>query len=327
MENSNPKISVIVPVYKAEAYLHRCVDSLLAQTFMIFEILLVDDGSPDRSGEICDEYAKKDSRVRVFHKENGGGSSARQCGMDNARGEYTIHADPDDWVEPNYLEELYKKAKDEDADMVICDFYKVYRNNVIYKNQKPNKLNADAVLRQLLGQQLHGACWNKLIRRNIYLQYDIRFPMDITVWEDLFVNCCVLHYQIKVSYLNRAFYYYDCYSNENSLVRSFIGSIVISQMNFVAHLTHVLDISLYESEFREVKYIVKKNVFAVDFFTKQDFFDLYKDIDARYILTHRKTVVSVFMLLSLLVNYEFFHTTYRLFSILRYRWKDCIKRI
>ena len=83
--NWQPSISVIIPVYKAEKYLHRCIDSLLAQTFTDFEILLIDDGSPDRSGEICDEYAAKDSRIRVIHKENGGVSSARQCGIDNAQ--------------------------------------------------------------------------------------------------------------------------------------------------------------------------------------------------------------------------------------------------
>lgn len=103
--NKVPKISVIVPVYKAEAYLHRCVDSIIAQTFTDWELLLVDDGSPDRSGDICDEYASKDARIRVFHKENGGVSSARQKGLDEAIGEYTIHADPDDWVEPTMLEE------------------------------------------------------------------------------------------------------------------------------------------------------------------------------------------------------------------------------
>ena len=103
-----PVISIIVAVYKAESCLRRCVDSLLAQTFQDYEILLVDDGSPDRSGEICDEYARKDNRVRVFHKENGGVASARQCGMNNARGEYVIHADPDDWVEPNMLGTIRK---------------------------------------------------------------------------------------------------------------------------------------------------------------------------------------------------------------------------
>lgn len=99
----NPKISVIVPVYKAEKYLHRCVDSILAQTFTDFEVLLIDDGSPDRSGEICDEYAKKDSRVRVFHKENGGVSSARNLGLENAVGEWIWFVDSDDTVEANAL--------------------------------------------------------------------------------------------------------------------------------------------------------------------------------------------------------------------------------
>ena len=109
-------ISVIVPIYKAEQTLRRCVDSLLAQTHSDFELLLVDDGSPDGSGAICDEYASKDSRVRVFHKDNGGVSSARQVGLDHSRGEYLIHVDSDDWVAPRMLEELYRKAVSDDAD-------------------------------------------------------------------------------------------------------------------------------------------------------------------------------------------------------------------
>ena len=134
-----PVISIIVAVYKAESCLRRCVDSLLAQTFQDYEILLVDDGSPDRSGEICDEYARKDNRVRVFHKENGGVASARQCGMNNARGEYVIHADPDDWVEPNMLEELYGKAKEENADIVVksIDFKEIEKISKI-KNEEKN---------------------------------------------------------------------------------------------------------------------------------------------------------------------------------------------
>ena len=114
-------ISIIVAVYKVEACLSRCIDSLLAQTFTDFELLLIDDGSPDSSGMICDVYAERDSRVRAFHKENGGVSSAREYGLCQARGEYIIHADPDDWVEPTMLEVLYNKAQEEAADMVICD--------------------------------------------------------------------------------------------------------------------------------------------------------------------------------------------------------------
>lgn len=101
-----PKVSVIVPVYKAEKYIRQCVDSLLAQSFEDYEILLINDGSPDKSGEICDEYALKDSRIRVFHKSNSGVSATRNIGMDNARGEWIAFVDSDDWVESDFLSPL-----------------------------------------------------------------------------------------------------------------------------------------------------------------------------------------------------------------------------
>jgi len=119
---ATPKISVIVPVYNATAYLERCVGSLLLQTLSDFEILLIDDGSNDGSAELCDDYARKDSRVKVYHKPNGGVASARQLGVNKASGDYSIHIDPDDWVLPTMLEELYGVAVKSEADMVICDF-------------------------------------------------------------------------------------------------------------------------------------------------------------------------------------------------------------
>ena len=213
----NPKISVIVPVYKAEKYLHRCVDSILAQTFTDFEVLLIDDGSPDRSGDICDEYAKKDSRVRVFHKENGGVSSARQCGIDNAQGEYTIHADPDDWVEPNMLEELYAKAKEDDADVVICDFYVNNADRQIYNKQEPSALDHETVLRELF-QQLHGSCWNKFVRRDCYIKNKVQFELGLSFCEDLYFHACLLKNARTISYLSKAFYHYDQIINTNSIV-------------------------------------------------------------------------------------------------------------
>lgn len=218
--NNIPAVSVIVPVYKAEKYLHRCVDSLLAQTFRDFEVLLVDDGSPDRSGELCDEYAARDPRVRVFHKENGGVSSARQCGLDHAQGEYTIHADPDDWVEPTMLEELYRKAKEVDADMVICDYYEEFRDRTIYKKQQPTAIDRTTVLRELF-QQLHGSCCNKLVKRACYNSNDVKFPSQLSFCEDLYVNTSLLlrHKEIKIDYLPKAFYHYVQDVNPNSIVR------------------------------------------------------------------------------------------------------------
>lgn len=202
---TTPEISVIVPVYKAETTIRKCLDSLLAQSFRDFEIILVDDGSPDRSGEICDEYAQLDSRLKVMHKPNGGVSSARQYGIDHALGEYTIHADPDDWVEPRMLEALYNKARETKADMVICDYY---INENQYIKQKPTSLNHEMVLKEIF-LHLHGSCWNKLIKRTCYSMPKVEFPQHIFYCEDQYVMAAILRYDIKIAYLSQAFYHYN----------------------------------------------------------------------------------------------------------------------
>ena len=205
-----PKISVIVPVYKAEAYLRRCVDSLLAQTFQDFELLLVDDGSPDRSGGICDEYARRDARVRVFHKENGGVSSARQCGLDNALGDYTIHADPDDWVELDMLETLYAKATEEThvADIVICDYtIHTAKGKTIYKQANPPQHGIQC-MEDVLNSKLHASLWNKLIRKKLYTTNDIHFTKDLNMREDLSVVYRLFFFAKVISYVPRSFYNY-----------------------------------------------------------------------------------------------------------------------
>ena len=156
-----PLVSVVVPIYKAKDTLYRCLESLKMQTFMDFEVLMVDDGSPDQCGKMIDEYAAKDYRFKAFHKENGGVSSARHFGIDHACGEYTIHADPDDWVEPTMLEELYKKAKEDDADMVICDFYVNTYEGQYYLSQKPSSLHHGIVLKELF-EHFCGCYFNEI---------------------------------------------------------------------------------------------------------------------------------------------------------------------
>jgi glycosyltransferase involved in cell wall biosynthesis len=214
-----PKISVIVPVYKAEKYIHRCIDSILKQTFTDFEVLLIDDGSPDKSGEICNDYAQKDSRVRVFHKENGGVSSARQCGLDNAIGQYIIHVDPDDWIESNMLNDLLDKANASNADMVICDYYQdtVSTGNCAYIKQEPTSLDANSVLKDMI-YRLYGFCWNKLIKRECFKKYNISFPIHFSVQEDLYVIMSLLKHNIIVSYISKAYYHYNIGINDNSLL-------------------------------------------------------------------------------------------------------------
>lgn len=224
------KVSVIVPVYNAEATLKKCVDSLLSQTFPYFEVLLVDDGSKDSSGAICDEYARQDSRVKVFHKANGGVSSARQYGIDHAQGEYTIHADPDDWVESEMLAELYLKAKETDADMVICDFYgNTYKGQRLI-SQKPSSLHHDVVLKELFGR-LMGSTWNKLIRRACYEKYHVHFPQELSFCEDQYVCAALVKENIKIEYVSRAYYHYFRPLNTESLSRKYNEKIFEEDMN------------------------------------------------------------------------------------------------
>lgn len=211
-----PIISVIVPIYNVEKYIHRCIDSLLAQTFNDIEIILVDDGSPDRCGEICDEYATMDPRVKVIHKKNGGVASARQAGTDVAKGEYIIHADPDDWVAPNMYEDLYYKAKMTDADVTICDYFVTNGNFCKIRRLKLRQFTSEAVLKDLFGG-LNAALWNKLIRRNCYIKYGLHFAPGINFSEDLLILAQLLkHQDVKIAYLDKALYYY--YQRSDSLV-------------------------------------------------------------------------------------------------------------
>ena len=216
LENSGPLISVIVPIYNSEHTLRKCVDSLLAQTFNSFEVLLINDGSTDDSGKICDEYQLKDSRIRVFHQLNGGVSSARQLGIDNAHGKYSIHADPDDWVEPNMLADLYQKTMSESADMVICDFYINDYRKEEYCKQKPSVMDNEVILKEMF-TRLHGSTWNKFIKNELYSRYKIYFPQEITFCEDLFIVASLLLKPIKVSYLSQAYYHYVRDKQHNSL--------------------------------------------------------------------------------------------------------------
>lgn len=218
---NSPKISVIIALYNAERTLHRCLDSLLAQTFQDFDVIIVDDGSTDCSLEICREYANKDSRFRIYHKENGGVSSARQYGVNQLsdKSVFSIHMDPDDWVEPRMLEELCNKAVESEADMVVCDFYYSLPDEDVYVHQDPKSEKPEQVLGALF-QGLHGNLWNKLIKSDSYKKFDIRFPVGLDYCEDFLVNVALLQRIGKVAYLPQAFYHYDQYSNPSPATRN-----------------------------------------------------------------------------------------------------------
>ena len=309
-----PKISVIIPVYKAEKYIHKCMDSLLKQTFTDYEIILVDDGSPDNSGKICDEYSNIDNRIRTIHKTNGGVSSARQCGIDNATGEYTIHVDPDDWVKPTMLEELYQKAIEEDADMVICDFIKYYtKNKQIYVNQQPSSLNHQIVLQELF-KHLQGSLCNKLIKKECYGKFNIKYPTSFNLYEDLYVCTCLLTNPLKVAYLNKAFYFYTITTNENSMVKKIGFKVLHEDKCFYREMTILLNKNIYVCNLfkSSMSYALVLRAFKSKLYTGTEFKQKYGDYK-KYIFKspHGNFIGKIICYLSCIGGYSILNKLYR----------------
>ena len=179
-----PEISIIVPVYKAEKYLSKCIESILGQTFTDFELILVDDGSPDKSGDICDSYAKKDNRIKVIHQSNFGVSAARNSALDLAIGKYIMFCDSDDWVEPDWCKCLYDAIQTPGVVMALCG-HKEWKEDAItriccFENSK-NKMT----LSEIFGDPIAGVPWNKIYISEQIKKYKLKFPVEISNGEDL----------------------------------------------------------------------------------------------------------------------------------------------
>lgn len=194
-----------------EKQMRKCLDSILTQTFQNYECLLIDDGSKDGSPAICDEYADRDERFKVFHKSNGGLSDARNYGLERAQGEYTIFADPDDWVDAEGLGRLYEKAKETKADIVMCDIYYNDPYHQSYCKQEPTGLQHFEVLKDLISGKVFGFTVNKLIRRELYKKYNLQYPIGLYGCEDQYTMCRLLKNTIRIAYVPIAFYHYMHY--------------------------------------------------------------------------------------------------------------------
>jgi glycosyltransferase involved in cell wall biosynthesis len=205
------KVSVIVPIYKVEKFIERCAVSLMGQTLNEVEYIFVDDASPDRSIEILQDviaqYPNRQSDIKLItHKQNQGLPAARNTGLEVAQGEYVFHCDSDDYVEPDMLEALYKKAKEECADVVWCDFFLTFEKSERYMKQPEYTTSIDAV-RAMLSGRMKFNVWNKLVRRSLYEDNSIAFPSGYGMGEDMtmiLLTSCAR----KIAYLPRAFYHY-----------------------------------------------------------------------------------------------------------------------
>lgn len=270
-----PSISVIVPIYNAEKYIHRCLDSILAQTYKNFELILINDGSIDNSGKICDEYSQRDNRIKVIHKNNGGVASARQCGIENAKGEYTIHVDPDDWVESNMLEELYNKAIKEKADVVVCDFYVEEKDKTTYRKEKISGEKTENFLQNILLHKLHGSLCNKLIKLACYKDFNISFVENLNTSEDYLICVKIFMNNINTVYLNKAFYHYDQYSNSNSITHEYNIKTFRMHQQLLVELENILN-NKYGTILLRQKAKIAKLCFEHNILTPDEFKEIYK---------------------------------------------------
>jgi glycosyltransferase involved in cell wall biosynthesis len=218
--SKEPLISVVVPVYKVEEYLDKCVESIINQTYKNLEIILVDDGSPDNSPKKCDEWSKKDNRIKVINKKNGGVSSARNTGIDKSKGEWITFVDADDWIETTYVEDMYNISQDFDANYICCGYNKIYSENVesINSNGELIELNSRDYLTALLNvQNGYGFVHMKLINKDIIGK--VRFDEELPVGEDALFNIQLCDNLDKVVIYNKALYNYRI--NTNSVVRKY----------------------------------------------------------------------------------------------------------
>lgn len=278
-----PTISIIVPIYQAEAFLRRCLDSIVDQTFQNWECILVDDGCKDRSGAICDEYAIKDPRFKVIHQTNCGVSVSRQVALETSMGEYLAFADSDDWVETKWLEKLYEKITEDNVDMVICDYERINVDKTLYHAGCGPSMNNTDLLVDLVEQNYWGVLWNKLIRKDCFLRYHVAFPPEMVHMEDLFVISNLLINPITVSHLSEALYHYDSSVNASSLAKAVSDSCIHSIIIYINTFSPILSDSRFDNGWYWRKKIVKQCIMKMGGHCKYDIRDVYPEINEQFI--------------------------------------------
>lgn len=239
------KISIIVPVYQVEKYIGQCIESIINQTFKNFELILIDDGSKDKSGNICDEYAKRDKRIHVVHTENKGAASARNKGLDLATGEYIAFVDGDDYLAENMLDKLYKVITQENCDVVVCDFLNLHRNQKkdFILELSDRKVTGKEVLSHLKNQKNYGVwtiVWNKLYRKEILK--DLRFPEGKYFEDEIFSDQLYLRCN-KVQVISDVLYYHrvlETSTMNTQKIRNYLDLIDAFQLRINLYLENRL---------------------------------------------------------------------------------------
>ena len=227
----NDLISIIIPVYKVEKYLEKCIESVLKQTYTNLQIILVDDGSPDNCGKICDEYAKKDPRIEVIHKVNGGLSDARNVGIAKAKGKYIGFVDSDDYIKEDMYEILINLIKEYDADVSICNLYDVIDGKEYIRNNENGiqEYSRLEILKEvLLDKNIQSYAWNKLYKKELF--DEIKYPIG-KKYEDIGTTFYVFEKCNKIVVTSEPEYYY--LKRSDSLVNNVTESTVLDYTDII----------------------------------------------------------------------------------------------
>lgn len=251
------KISIIIPIYNAEKYLNKCIDSLINQTYTNLEIILINDGSTDSSGKIADRYAKKDNRIKVFHQSNAGVSAARNYGIQVSSGEYITFVDSDDYVEINMFELLIPIFHNASVDVVVSNLFfenedgsiyfdSHYKNGIIEKEEFAKGL--------LMERSISGYCCNKIYKRSSIVNNNIKFSSKLRVLEDNFFNDQILLKQKKliVYYVDDKFYHYVKHSS--SISNSFFSTIKYDYLKARSKEIEIFDILGFDTNLLMIDY-------------------------------------------------------------------------
>lgn len=285
MSQEKALISIIIPVYKVEKYLEKCIQSLINQTYENLQIILVDDGSPDNCGKICDEYAKKDHRIEVIHKSNGGLSDARNKGLEIAKGEYIGFIDSDDYIESDMYEVLYNLLKQYNADVSICNFYTVSQGKIAIKNAENGikEYNRIEILKEvLLDNNIQSYAWNKLYKKELF--DEIKYPVG-KKYEDIGTTFYLLEKCNKVVVTEKPEYYYI--NRQDSIVNNVTETTITDYIELIMQRydyieENIKELSSYNKDY--LKRILKtaeqdiKNLNEVGDYTKRKYEELYNKV-------------------------------------------------
>lgn len=285
MSQEKALISIIIPVYKVEKYLEKCIQSVINQTYENLQIILVDDGSPDNCGKICDECAKKDHRIEVIHKSNGGLSDARNKGLEIAKGEYIGFVDSDDYIEADMYEVLYNLLKQYNADVSICNFYTVSQGKISIKNADNgiNEYNRIEILKEiLLDKNIQSYAWNKLYKKELF--DEIKYPIG-KKYEDIGTTFFLLEKCNKVVVTGKSEYYYI--NRQDSIVNNVTETTITDYIELIMQRydyieENIKELSSYNKDY--LKRILKtaeqdiKSLNEVGDYTKKKYEELYNKV-------------------------------------------------